>query len=237
MSGMSDNRGMPSHRPVGSGASDRPDPCADEHVILMELLVDALGTGDVYLDVGANTGFFVLPIAELVGSEGRVLAFEPAPDAAHLLRSEARARGVLSRIALYEIALSDEAGSLALRADPAHPDDTTKRSLFMDDGPVVAEVPIRALDELVGSGEVELPRRIDAVKIDVEGAEVRVLTGMRRTLERHRPRMMVIETIERHLNRAGSSVSDVDGFMRDLGYGRTDESARGLQLNAVFAPI
>ena len=223
--------------PAGSGARDRPNPCAEEHPILMELLVDALGTGDVFLDVGANTGFFVLPIAELVGDEGRVLAFEPAPDAAHLLRSAARARSVLSRISLYELALSNEVGSLTLRADPAHPDDTTKRSLFLDDGPVVAVVPIRALDDLVGLGDVELPHGIDAVKIDVEGAEVRVLSGMRRTLERHRPRLMVIETIERHLNRAGSSVADVDGFMHDLGYARMNEVARGLELNAVFAPI
>jgi FkbM family methyltransferase len=235
MPAMLENRHMRPQRPAGAGASDRPSPCAEEHRILMELLVDALGTGDVFLDVGANIGFFVLPIADLVGDEGRVLAFEPAPDAAQLLRSKARARGLMSRISLYELALSDEVGSLALRADPAHPDDTTKRSLFID-GPVVAEVPIRALDDLVESGDVELLQGIDAVKIDVEGAEVRVLTGMRRTLERHRPRVMVIETIERHLNRAGSSVSDVDRFLHDLGYGRMTD-ARGLELNAVFAPI
>jgi FkbM family methyltransferase len=228
---------MDSEQPAGSDAPGRPNRCADEHVLLMELLLGALGTGDVFLDVGANTGLFVLPIAELVGRQGRVLAFEPAPDAAHVLRSEARARGVLSRISLYEIALSDEAGSLALRADPAHPNDTTKRSLFMKDGPVVAEVPIRALDELVGSGDVELPRRIDAVKIDVEGAEARVLSGMRRTLARHRPRIMVIETIERHLNRAGSSVAEVDRLLGDLGYGRMNGVASGLELNAVFAPV
>jgi FkbM family methyltransferase len=232
---VSENRYMRPTQPAGSDAPDRPNPCAEEHPVLMELLVDALGTGDVFLDVGANTGFFVLPIAELVGNEGRVLAFEPAPDAAQLLRSEARARGLMSRISLYELALSDEVGSLPLRADPGHPADTTKRSLFNDDGPVVAQVPIRVLDELVGSGDVELPHGIDAVKIDVEGAELRVLTGMRRTLERHRPRVMVIETIERHLNRAGSSVADVDRFLRNLGYGRTND-AHGLELNAVFAP-
>jgi FkbM family methyltransferase len=234
---MSDNRRVLPQQPSGSGTPDRPNRCADEHIVLMELLSDALGTGDVFLDVGANTGFFVLPIAELVGSQGRVLAFEPAPDAAHLLRSAARARGVLSRITLYQMALSDRAGSLALRADPAHPDDMTKRSLFMDDGPVVVQVPIRTLDGLVGSGDVELPQGLAAVKIDVEGAEVRVLAGMRRTLETHRPRMVVIETIERHLNRAGASVSDVDRSMSDMGYSRMNGVARGLELNAVFAPI
>ena len=222
--------------PTWSGVSDRPTPCAAEHPILIGLLAEALGTGDVFLDVGANTGLFALPIAELVGSEGRVLAFEPAPDAARLLRSAARARGVLFQVSLYEMALGAETASLELRADPAAPEDTTKRSLFMD-GQVVAEVPVRAFDELVGSGDVELPKGVDAVKIDVEGAEMRVLVGMRKTLERHRPRMIVIETIEGHLNRAGSSVSEVDAFMRDIGYGRMNDAPDRLELNAVFTPI
>ena len=215
---------------------DRSTPCAAEHPILIGLLADALGTGDVFLDVGANTGLFVLPIAEVVGREGRVLAFEPARDAARLLRSAARERGVLFQVSLYEMALGDETGSQELRADPALPEDTTKRSLYVD-GPVVAEVPVRAFDELVRSGEVDLARGIDAVKIDVEGAEVRVLAGMRETLERHRPRMVVIETIEGHLNRAGSSVSEVDAFMRDVGYGRMNDDTHRLELNAVFVPI
>lgn len=224
---------VPEH-PARSADPDRQTPCAAEHPILIGLLADALGTGDVFVDVGANTGLFVLPIAELVGSEGRVLAFEPAPDAARLLRSAARARGVSPQIELYEMALGDEAGSLELRADPAAPEDTTKRSLFVD-GPAVADVPVRALDELVRYGEVELPEGIDAVKIDVEGAELRVLAGMRDTLDRHRPRMIVVETIEGHLQRAGSSVSEVDAFMEGVGYGRMHDGR--LELNAVFAPV
>jgi hypothetical protein len=143
---------------------------------------------------------------------------------------------VLFQVSLYEMALGDETGSHELRADPALPEDTTKRSLYVD-GPVVAEVPVRAFDELVRSGELDLARGIDAVKIDVEGAEVRVLAGMRETLERHRPRIVVIETIEGHLNRAGSSVSEVDAFMRDVGYGRMNDDTHRLELNAVFVPI
>ncbi|HEX6130334.1 MAG TPA: FkbM family methyltransferase [Actinomycetota bacterium] len=225
---------MHPQEPAQSTDPDRQTPCAAEHPILIGLLADALGTGDVFVDVGANTGLFVLPIAELVGSEGRVMAFEPAPDAARLLRSAARARGVSPQVELHEMALGDEAGSLELRADPAAPEDTTKRSLFVD-GPAVADVPVRAFDELVRSGEVELPDGIDAVKIDVEGAELRVLAGMREALDRHRPRMIVVETIESHLHRAGSSVSEVDALMADVGYARVHD--RRLELNAVFAPV
>jgi hypothetical protein len=63
-----------------------------------------------------------------------------------------------------------------------------------------------------------------------------VLEGMRRTLERERPRMIVIETIETHLHRAGSTVADIHAFMRDLGYVAMNDAraARPLELNAVF---
>lgn len=220
--------------PPGVGAS----PCAREHPILLSLLVDALSTGDVFLDVGANTGFFAVPLAKLVGDDGHVLAFEPAADAVRRLRSEARAQAVLSRISIYEMALGSDDSVLVLRADPDDPQNWTKRSLFIDDGPVVGDVPVRSLDGLVYSGAIPLPRGIDAVKIDVEGGEIEVLRGMRASLERYRPRMMVIETIESHLRRAGSTVSDVHSFMGGLGYVplREGPGVERLELNAVFVP-
>jgi EAL domain-containing protein (putative c-di-GMP-specific phosphodiesterase class I) len=65
-----------------------------------------------------------------------------------------------------------------------------------------------------------------------------VLSGMRQSLERHRPRMIVVETIESHLRRADSTVSDVSAFMRELGYAAIDDrnDAGPLELNAVFVP-
>jgi FkbM family methyltransferase len=214
------------------------DLCAEEHPRLMALLAEVVTAGDVFVDVGANTGYFAIPLAKLVGSTGRVLAFEPATDAAEQLRLQARAENVLARLTIYELALGNENGSRALRADPKHPSDQTKRSLFMPHGIAVAEVPVRSFDGLVDAGDIDLSNGMHAIKIDVEGAEVNVLSGMRRSLERHRPRMIVVETIETHLRRAGSSVSDVRSFMGDIGYAEmTDEEmAKPLELNAVFVP-
>jgi FkbM family methyltransferase len=194
--------------------------------------------GDVFVDVGANTGFFAVPLAKLVGSAGRVLAFEPAADAVHQLRMRARAEGLLSRITIYELALGSGDGSGVLRADPGHPEDSTKRSLFIPDGPAVAEVSVRSFDGLAASGAIDLSNGLHAIKVDVEGAEMRVLSGMRRSIERHRPRMIVVETIETHLRRADATVSDVGAFMGELGYATIDDrtGARPLELNAVFVP-
>ena len=222
---------------MASSAVER-NPCAEEHPVLLSLLTEALSEGDVFLDVGANAGYFAIPIATRVGSSGRVVAFEPAADVADQLRAAAREEGVQAWLTVHELALGSEDGSASLRADPEYPADSTKRSLFMSGGPTVGDVPVRSLDGLVASGVVDVSGGLQAVKIDVEGAEMHVLRGMRRTLERTRPRIVVIETIESHLRRAGSSVAAVHAFMRDLGYAALDDAriGRRLELNAVFAP-
>jgi FkbM family methyltransferase len=215
-----------------------PNTCAEEHPVLLSLLTEVLTEGDVFVDVGANTGYFALPIAKIVGSEGRLHAFEPAADVAEQLRRAARLLGVEPWMTVHEFALGSGDGSTHLRADPEHPEDSTKRSLFISNGPTVAEVAVRSFDGLVTSGAVDLSIGLHAVKIDVEGAEMHVLEGMRRTLERERPRMIVVETIETHLRRAGSTVAAIHAFMRDLGYVAMNDArvARPLELNAVFVP-
>jgi hypothetical protein len=141
---------------------------------------------------------------------------------------------VADSIDLREMALGAEPATLALRVDPDDPSDATKRSLFVH-GDVVAEVPVMRLDDMVATGELVLDPALNAVKIDVEGAEVLCLRGMRSTLEEQRPRLIVVETIESHLKRAGFELADIDGELEPLGYLRlTQDPATGLRFNAVF---
>jgi FkbM family methyltransferase len=201
---------------------------------LLDLLRGALEPGDGYLDVGANVGIFAIPVAEHLGPEGKVYAFEPAPDMAEELTQAAESAGVADRIDLRQMALGGERATLSLRVDPDDPSDATKRSLFVE-GEVVAEVPVWPLDELVESGELMLQPRLNAVKIDVEGAEVVCLRGMRATLAEQRPRLVVIETIESHLQRAGFELDDIAAELEPLGYSRVDQDpATGLRFNAVY---
>jgi FkbM family methyltransferase len=205
-----------------------------ENQRLLGLLRGALEPGDGYLDVGANVGIFAVPVAQHLGPEGKVYAFEPAPDMAEELMQVATAAGVADRIDLRQMALGAERSTLALRVDPDDPSDATKRSLFVQ-GDVVAEVPVWPLDELVASGELVLQPRLSAVKIDVEGAEVLCLQGMRSTLAEQRPRLVVIETIETHLQRAGFELDDIAGELEPLGYRGVDQDpATGLRFNAVY---
>jgi FkbM family methyltransferase len=205
-----------------------------ENERLLALLREGLEPGDGYLDVGANVGIFAIPVAEHLGPEGKVYAFEPAPDMAEELMQQAEAAGVADRIDIRQIALGAERATLSLRVDPDDPSDATKRSLFVE-GEAVAEVPVMPLDDLVAGGELRLERALNAVKIDVEGAEVLCLRGMHSTLEERQPRLIVVETIESHLHRAGFELEDIGAELEPLGYREVDQDpATGLWFNAVF---
>lgn len=150
---------------------------------VQEALVRQLGPGDVVYDIGANLGFFSLVAARLVGPAGRVFAFEPAPDNAEAIRRNAELnlltnivvipRAVFSRSGSARLQVVDDQSWSRLEEFGEHPD--TER---------VLEVETVTIDELVGSGELPPPA---LVKIDVEGAELAVLEGMRATIDEHRP--------------------------------------------------
>lgn len=188
-----------------------------EHTRLLDLLRRYLAPGDVFVDVGANVGMFAIDIARHVGPTGKVYAFEPAPDVAQQLRVNIEQCGVAGWVDVQQIALGSRSGLRVLRADPDHPLDSSKRSLFVV-GPAVCEVTVRVFDDLVASNDVEVERGVHAVKIDVEGAEADVLQGMEGTLKSCRPRLLVVETIEGHLRRAGSTVDDLHQLFEQLGY-------------------
>ena len=141
-----------------------------------------LRAGDVFLDVGANVGFYTLFAAQRVGPEGRVHSFEPEPMTFESLRRSVGANR-FSWATCHNLALSDRDGVL--------------RFYYVADGSahsLTAEIPARAhryagttevaassLDALVASGTIDASR-IDLVKMDVEGEEARTVRGMLGTL-------------------------------------------------------
>ncbi len=147
-------------------------------------MVRHLPRGAVFYDIGANLGFFSLLAAHLTGlGEGRVYAFEAAPDNAEAIRANARLnhipnvvvvnKAVAARSGRGRLQVVDDQSWSKLAEYGEHP--FTER---------VIDVELVAIDDLVGDGGLPPPA---LVKIDVEGAEIAVLEGMRDTIERHRP--------------------------------------------------
>jgi FkbM family methyltransferase len=151
---------------------------------VQEAIVRHLGRGGVFYDIGANLGFFSLLGGHLAGlDEGHVYAFEAAPENAEAIRRHAELNGV-PNITVLAVAVSSHAGVGRLQVV-----DDQSWSKLEDYGEhpgtqEVIDVELVAIDDLVARASVKPPT---VVKIDVEGAEIAVLEGMRRTLAEHRP--------------------------------------------------
>ena len=146
-------------------------------------LRELLGPGGTFVDVGANVGWFSLLGASLVGPSGRVIAIEPNPLNVALLRDSAKDNG-FDNIDMLTMALAAEPGAIALETDGSN------GRITPIDGPPAEPieanfvVAARPLDDVLSDAGVT---RVDAIKIDVEGAEPLVLKGAGNTITRHRP--------------------------------------------------
>jgi len=137
----------------------------------------AVAPGATVLDVGANLGAYTLLFATWTGPGGRVIAFEPAPQAANGLRRQLVLNELDDRVEVVQTAVADRIGSApfvsegASGANQLAPGAADQRAIT---------VPTTTIDAFCEARGV----RPDVIKIDVEGAELDVLRGARRTLAR-----------------------------------------------------
>ncbi len=161
----------------GSGTNELP---------VQEAVVETLGVGDVFVDVGANVGYFSLLAARAVGADGQVVAIEAVSELAEAIRANALLNQ-LDNISVVEAAASDTVGEVELML-AEHPGGAT---ISAADTPpdLVGRRRVRTvtIDGLVAAGDLPAPAM---VKIDVEGAEFPVLDGMADLLARHRPAVL-----------------------------------------------
>jgi FkbM family methyltransferase len=161
--------------------------------------------GGVVIDVGANVGFFAERFARWVGPAGRVVAIEPeAANFAELAR-RLGAKGLGRRVEARRAVADVKSGRAHLVLNPDHPGD---HRLGEEGEPVTA---VR-LDELVPAG-----RAVALIKVDVQGAELRVLAGASAILARDRPALFV-EVDPAGLVRYGGSVDGLLGWLAGQGY-------------------
>ncbi len=142
-----------------------------------------LKPGQRFADVGAAFGYFATLAGRTVGPGGSVVAFEPGPQNQSVLLLNLALNGV-SSAEVHQLALSDRPGLFVYSHSGANgfispfsgkPEELSNHAL----------VRAATLDSIIGD------RKVDMMKIDVEGAEGLVLKGGQRTLERSRPMLLM----------------------------------------------
>jgi len=182
----------------------------------LSFLARTLRPGMVFVDAGANEGLFTVLAARAVDPGGLVVAVEPSPRERARLRRNV-ARNGLAVVRVREEALADAPGKAVLRvADLEHAGQNTLGSFVYDGVHEATSVPVDCitLDQLI---EEEAIDRVDVLKIDVEGAEMKVLVGADRLLSRLRP-VLLLELQEDSLRQQGASAADVSAHLAALDY-------------------
>lgn len=161
----------------GTFVSDEPE---------FSILSRIVSRGDLVVDIGANVGFYTKRLAELVGNEGRVIAFEPVPETFVLLVNNLESCGI-NNVTLINTAVSDITGVVGM-AVPKY-SDTGQRNYYQAHIASSIESELQVLT--VSLDAMRIPKTVGLIKIDAEGHEILVLKGMQETLRRDHPLLIV----------------------------------------------
>lgn len=165
--------------------------------------------GGLFVDVGANMGYFSLLWAGLNPS-GRVIAFEAAPRNAKLFENNIERNRLKSRITFISKAAGDHLGRVAFDVGPA--EQTGWGGIAAVMSATTITVPLTRIDE-------ELPdSEISVLKVDVEGADTSVLFGCEALLRKQRIHTIYFEHNPDRMARLGVGPEDASKFLRGVGY-------------------
>ena len=188
----------------------------------VNLILSKLHAGETFIDVGANNGYFSLLASNIVGSKGRVIAFEPNPEAYQRLLANSAlnssknltayniALGAASMVGQLKIdSINDGASYVIAKSDLS---DMIHAKTTPDRG--MQEVKIDTLDNLCPAGT-----KVDMIKVDTEGYETEVLRGSERIILANCNLKLIVEYDKASLLRRGL---DYDLLLNLLsGYGFT----------------
>jgi FkbM family methyltransferase len=173
-----------------------------------EVLRRLIDPGDTALDLGANIGSMTSLMAVRVGNQGKVIAFEPHPEAFDILKENVACweSSLGPRVTIYPVALSNYNGEALLGIPDKSNRDSALGSIVTDKCRPATTIPVRTkrLDDLITG-------QIGVLKIDIEGHELMALEGATDLISRHQIRDIVFEEHRCY-------PTPVTRFLEDYGY-------------------
>lgn len=191
--------------------------CGFREPVITAFLQHRLERGDVFIDIGANIGYYTCLAARLAGPEGQVHAIEPSPPLVGIVEANARLNNAMN-VTVHPVAVMDRAGMLTVTLGPERSLGRTT-VLEADVTPTFSErheVRGMPLDQVVAP---EVLHRAKVVKIDVEGAEWHVVNHLFGSLGEFHPHTeWIIEVSPEIARREGGSITRIIEGFRSAGY-------------------
>jgi len=188
-----------------------------------------LQPGMTFVDVGANVGYYTaLAASKVVGRGGRVIAFEPSPYAFEKLHSMVLGNK-LKQVTAIQAGLSETGGNGKLYLGIGFHNHSP--TMVAHENTIATEVTVVSLDDEAARLGI---KRIDLIKIDVEGHELKVLAGAKRLLSEGRIRAILCEFNEGWLCKAGSSPRHLENIIREAGFVEADHKYAARRLENRF---
>lgn len=176
-------------------------------------IVNNLSQGDVFVDVGANIGYFSMLAAQQ--KAGKVFAIEPMPKSYGMLKMNIEHNMFTDVIEPVNVAMGsrEHTAKFTCSLGPKNHMEYDVDDIHHD-LPMI-EIKVTTLDNfLADRKEVN---RIDFVKVDIEGAEHSFLLGAEKTIQTFKP-IVMMEIEEHRLTKYNATAENIFSFMNDLGY-------------------
>lgn len=190
----------------------------------------------VVLDVGANIGFWTIPMASALSSRGCLHAFEPLASNFKRLGENVRENRLDHVVRLHQMGLSNQNAELrlSLREDFLAGAETGNAAIVInldDERFECTNITVVPFDEIAPSLGIN---RLDFVKVDIEGHEDRFLAGARRSIQRYRP-LIYLEINEPYYERCGVDPTGLfEQWQREVDYeSLLDQPRRGWTLKSI----
>jgi FkbM family methyltransferase len=161
-------------------------------------------------------GLYTLLAAKWVGDSGKVYAFEPATQARARLERNV-VLNQLRNVTIVPIALTEKASMSKLLVATDERDGHHTLGSFYDAEAVLNHVEDIRTEKLDDWFQMYNPWRVDVIKIDVEGAEMKMILGAQEVIQRFRP-LLLMEISDATLTRQGSSRREVVECLREMRY-------------------
>jgi FkbM family methyltransferase len=172
-----------------------------------------LRPGDVFLDVGANIGYFSALASRLVGESGHVYAVEASPEVLPILRDNTTELG---NVSLLDFAVGNRRGWTDFYLTDDYVNSGVSMNPFLDNARKIT-IPIETLDHWYFGLEQER-RRVDFIKCDVQGDELAVLEGARKLIASTKHLKLIIEWAPTWMKKAGYDPESLPVAIESLGF-------------------